>query len=174
MAVGGFPFQASAAGDGTLSLLRTSANKIGIMAVTASGKVQSWELNSSWNPAAGDWMAAGHDAGRTDFNVNSPAVSGPGETALMPRDRVYNWPNPVYGKTTAIRYYTPVAAAVTVRIFDVAGASIAELRGTSIGGVDGEITWDVSNIQSGVYLARVEATGGGQQDVAIIKIAVVK
>jgi hypothetical protein len=40
--------------------------------------------------------------------------------------------------------------------------------------MDSEISWDVSNIQSGVYLARVEARGTSKSEAVIIKIAVVK
>jgi hypothetical protein len=40
--------------------------------------------------------------------------------------------------------------------------------------MDNEVPWNVSNIQSGVYLARVEARGASRSDVVIIKIAVVK
>jgi hypothetical protein len=87
---------------------------------------------------------------------------------------VYNWPNPVYGSTTNIRYYTSENAAISVLIFDLAGQKITELKAQAKGGLDGDLTWDVSGIQSGVYLARVEAVGGGRTEVAIIKIAVVK
>jgi hypothetical protein len=51
---------------------------------------------------------------------------------------------------------------------------ITELHGQSRAGLDGEVTWDVSGIQSGVYLARIEATGGTGSHVAVIKIAIVK
>jgi hypothetical protein len=80
----------------------------------------------------------------------------------------------VYGSTTQIRYYTPEDADITVKIFDLTGAALTELRSRSVGGLDGEITWDVIDIQSGVYLARVEAVSGSRSEVAIIKIAIVK
>jgi len=41
--------------------------------------------------------------------------------------------------------------------------------------MDNETTWSVADIQSGVYLARIEATStSGNSEYAIIKIAVVK
>ena len=41
--------------------------------------------------------------------------------------------------------------------------------------MDNETVWDVSNIQSGIYLARIEASSNNSQtEQAIIKIAVVK
>jgi len=43
------------------------------------------------------------------------------------------------------------------------------------GGFDNETTWTTGAIQSGVYLARVEATGvSGKSESVVIKIAVVK
>jgi hypothetical protein len=93
---------------------------------------------------------------------------------MLPNDRVYNWPNPVYGSTTRIRYYTSIPAEVTVTILTIAGEKITELRASATGGVDEEILWDVSGIESGIYLARVEAVGGGMTEVSVIKVAVVK
>ena len=38
-----------------------------------------------------------------------------------------------------------------------------------------KLSWNVSNIQSGVYLARIEAVGiSGKTESVVIKIAVVK
>ena len=170
----GFPFQISSSGDGSLALFPTAQNRIGIMAVTSSGNLESWEVTSTRVPLAGDWTGYQLDAARSNFNANSSASIPAAGPDLLSKSQVYNWPNPVYGSTTAIRYHTAVAATINVKIYDIAGSSIAELQGTSAAGVDGEITWDVSNIQSGVYLARVEARGGGKTDVSIIKIAVVK
>ena len=93
---------------------------------------------------------------------------------FLPKSRVYNWPNPVYGKSTHIRYYSPEDANVVVTIIDLSGVKITELKGRGTAGMDNEILWNVSNIQSGVYLARIEAKGATQNSSAIIKIAVVK
>ena len=93
---------------------------------------------------------------------------------FLPASRVYNWPNTVYGTHTQIRYYTPEDASISIKIFDLAGLKIAELKSLSKGGLDGEVTWDVSSVQSGVYLARVEATGNSRSQVAVVKIAIVK
>jgi len=41
--------------------------------------------------------------------------------------------------------------------------------------MDNETVWNVSNIQSGIYLTRIEAiSNSGKSEFAIIKIAVVK
>jgi hypothetical protein len=93
---------------------------------------------------------------------------------FFPVSRVYNWPNPVYGSTTQIRFYCLQDANVSIAIFDIAGKKITVLSGKAIAGMDTEVAWDVSHIQSGVYLARVEASNQNQTQARIIKIAVVK
>ncbi len=93
----------------------------------------------------------------------------------FPEERAYNWPNPVYGTSTFIRYYVKENSNINIKIFDLAGALVDELNASAIGGNDNEVEWNVSNIQSGVYLARIEAKGEfGNSAVKIIKIAVIK
>lgn len=93
----------------------------------------------------------------------------------FPEERAYNWPNPVYGNSTFIRYYVKENSKINIKIFDLTGALVDELNANAIGGNDNEIEWNVSNIQSGVYLARIEAKGElGNSGVKIIKIAIIK
>ena len=63
---------------------------------------------------------------------------------------------------------------LTLKIFDLAGDYVAELNDEAQGGMDNETVWDVSNIQSGIYFARIEASTSSQTEQVIIKIAVVK
>ena len=48
------------------------------------------------------------------------------------------------------------------------------LEGSSFPQTDNEIRWDLTNVQTGVYLGRVEADSGSKKEVQVIKIAVVK
>ena len=103
------------------------------------------------------------------------SLSGiPVSSQFFPKDRVYNWPNPVHGGTTFIRYFVKENSGVRITIFDIAGDLVTELSASGIGGVDNEVPWDTGGVQSGIYFARIEATGPGGSGVAIIKIAVVK
>jgi hypothetical protein len=96
-------------------------------------------------------------------------------TGFFPKERVYNYPNPVYDSRTYIRYFVRENSQINIKIFDLAGALVDELNSDATGGFDGETVWNVSGIQSGVYLARVEASAaGGNTEVNFIKIAVVK
>ncbi|HEY4644393.1 MAG TPA: T9SS type A sorting domain-containing protein, partial [Bacteroidota bacterium] len=105
---------------------------------------------------------------------NSPLTGGPVSSDFFPESRVYNWPNPVYDSKTTIRYFVGQDASVSVKIFDLTGDIVDEFSGPGVGGVDNEVEWDVSNIQSGIYFARIKATDGSKSASALIKIAVVK
>ncbi|RKY90309.1 MAG: hypothetical protein DRQ13_12790, partial [Ignavibacteriae bacterium] len=94
---------------------------------------------------------------------------------FFPSGRAYNYPNPVYDGETFIRYYVSEDSKINIKIFDLAGDYVAELNDDARGGMDNETIWNVTDIQSGVYLARIEATSNsGKSEYAIIKIAVVK
>jgi len=94
---------------------------------------------------------------------------------FFPTSRAYNYPNPVYEGETNIRYYVDEDSKINIKIFDLAGDFVDELNDNAQGGMDNETVWSVSNIQSGVYLVRIEAlSNSGKTEFAIIKIAVVK
>jgi hypothetical protein len=80
-----------------------------------------------------------------------------------------------HGYLTHIRYYVPSDASVVVRIFDMAGNLVKAFEGLSAqGGLDNEIDWDVSGIESGAYFAQIEANGPAGSGNAVVTIAVVK
>lgn len=168
--VTGFPLQISSGGKAALALFRTGTGSLGVSSLTSSGHLQAVEIvrpySVVWSQTSGNARHANSDAS----TGNGSAVS----SEFLPRSRVYNWPNPAYGGSTFIRYYTSENAELTITIFDLAGVKITELKAHSTGGLDGEVRWDLSGIQSGVYLARVEAVGATRTETAIIKIAVVK
>lgn len=114
-----------------------------------------------------------------NYHMNSmtaPLASQPvtPTASLMPTDQVYNWPNPVTNGLTKIRFYLSANARVSIGIYSFAGDKVADIQTNGIGGVANEVDWNTSNVQSGVYFARVEAVSSKERDIAIIKIAVVK
>ena len=80
----------------------------------------------------------------------------------------------MYDGVTYIRFFVAEDADVTVKIYDLGGDKVDELHARALGGIDNEIAWDVSGIQSDIYLAKVEATANGKKGEKIIKIAVVR
>jgi hypothetical protein len=175
--LGGYPVQLSSGGEMGLAFFQSAAGNIGIAGLTkpVSGvcALQALELTKSYRSEYIAWSQYLRDARHSNYDATAGG-STPPSNEFLPLSRVYNWPNPVYGTTTQIRYYTPEDASISIKILDLAGLVVAEFQVRSKGGLDGEVPWDVSRIQSGVYLARVEATGSSRSEVAIIKIAIVK
>ena len=105
-------------------------------------------------------------------------------TDLMDADLTYGYPNPTYGENVIFRIQVGQAEKIEINIFDLAGFPVEELNNNfqlhnfsstkyTLNGVV-EIPWDVSNIQSGVYLARVIVSGDGKSEKKIIKVGVIK
>lgn len=160
----------------TLFPMKTSSGAftVGMAAGDVDGRVAVFDFQAPFVSAKVSWPMYRNDEGQTASTLQRTTNARPRTTEFLPKSMVYNWPNPVYGKSTNIRYYVSENARVTVRIFDYAGVKVAELSAQAVGGTDNEILWDVSDIQSGVYLALVEASGGGKTESAVIKIAVIR
>ena len=105
-------------------------------------------------------------------------------TYIMDADLTYGYPNPTYGENVIFRIQVGQAEKIEINIFDLAGFPVEELNKNfqlhnfsstkyTLNGVV-EIPWDVSNIQSGVYLARVTVNGDGKSEEKIIKLGVIK
>jgi M6 family metalloprotease-like protein len=149
-----------------------------IAAMTAGGILYVWDLLSSFQPYG--WNQSYYDELNSNRN-NNPLTQDPinpsqeaGGPGLLPENRVYNWPNPNIDNFTFIRYYLTDAAQVSIKIFDLAGDLVDEFPGPGNANTANQIKWDLNNVQSGVYLARIEAQNSNHNEVRIIKIAVVK
>lgn len=88
-------------------------------------------------------------------------------------DWVYCWPNPT-SDISHIRFTSSTVATASIQIFDIAGRRVKSLSGNSAQAGQFEVDWDVSNVQSGVYIAQAELESDGQTHRSEIKIAVVK
>jgi len=167
--VTGFPISTGQ----TISVTPLLYKQNGVLSVAVMNKSSFSAFNIS---SAGGTIYWGEENGNM---VNNAFVSGPlgisYKTDFFPKAKVYNWPNPVNEGSTHIRYYVSEDSKINIKIFDLAGDYVAELTNTALGGMGNETPWNVSNIQSGIYFAHVEATGtSGKTESAIIKIAVVK
>jgi hypothetical protein len=153
------------------SAIYNDNGKISLAAIDSSKHFYGWNIGSTagtpyWVEENGNNLNNAFVAGATSTNpVNT----------FFPKSKVYNYPNPVYNGQTAIRYYVSENSRINIKIFDLAGDFVAELNNEAQGGYESETIWKVNNIQSGIYLARVEAVGSsGKTESNIIKIAVVK
>lgn len=145
-----------------------------IVAIAEDGFIYVWDFASSYNADASPWPGLFGGLGHLNFNDEFNQPQQPSTNSVMAKNLVYNYPNPTEGNQTTIRYRLNEAADVNIKIYDLAGDFVDELTGPGFPQADNEVTWSLTNIQSGVYLARVEAKGASNSDVKVIKIAVVK
>jgi hypothetical protein len=168
--VPGFPI--SCGGSVSITPVLYNANdKTNLAALNDQNVLSAWSISSVegklyWSEEYGNPQNTSFvDAAENTNRINE----------FFPANRAYNYPNPVYEGTTNIRYYVAEDSKINIKIFDLAGDFVAELNDNAQGGMDNETVWDVGNIQSGVYLARIEASStSGKTEQAVIKIAVVK
>ncbi len=176
----GFPLQAGIGNQSVAAFAfpapPLSVTNVGLaVASSDDGSVTAWKtgaVGGNRQPSL-PWPQYQHDAQHTGLAIES--ITGtPISSAFFPKERAYNWPNPVYEGRTFIRYFVKENAIVKIKIFDLAGDLVTELSGPGVAGVDNEVEWNVADVQSGIYLAHIEANGAGKNDVVVVKVAVVK
>jgi len=98
-----------------------------------------------------NWTNTGEDFSIEMSAHSRAAMSGSGATPTMEVS-----PNP-FNPRTVLSYQLPVAGSVSLRVYDMAGRLVGTL-------VDGwrsagthELTFDASDLPSGMYFARLEA-----------------
>ncbi len=168
-----------AAGDSIIvspALLDIDADgDLELASVTVSGTIYVWDFSpNAAQSTATHWSQLYASPGNTNLPGENIAVNDLQAEGLLPEQFVYNWPNPNIDNFTFIRYRLNESADVRIKIFDLAGDLVKELSGPGVANHDNEVRWDLTGVQSGVYLGRVEASGSGKSDVQVIKIAVVK
>lgn len=148
-------------------------NNIELMAIDNYGFISAWNLDIPDSTINMPWpMASGGFGGNAYLSpsFNKEIVTTPG---FLAEKSVYNYPNPAVNRT-AFRYYVDRQAQVYVTIYDITGEKVAEINGSSPGGVESEVIWDCSDFASGVYFANFEAKAGDLSSKKMIKVALVK
>jgi hypothetical protein len=141
--------------------------------MSKNGALSVWNVPFDVIGESGNWTQWGGDATRSFYTSFKGTTVTP-NSELLPVKKVFCYPNPTEGNVCFIRYtLTKSAQKVNVRIYDLAGDFVTELSGDADPG-DHEIEWNIVNIQSGVYLVRVEAQTPSESRVEFIKLAVVK
>ncbi len=168
--VNGFPLTTGVKLSSEPALLLVNS-KISLAVLNIKNNFSEWNIGAGtgkiyWSEENGSMSSSSYTGSASQQNVSN---------LFFPSNRTYNYPNPVYGNKTYIHYYVAQDSKINIKIFDIAGDFVAELNDVAQGGLEKETAWNVSNIQSGVYLARVEAqSNNGKTETNIIKIAVVK
>lgn len=167
----GFPLPTGGEIKSTPAIINTDGN-FGILVYSIDGYLYGYKTQWAYDSTRIVWRNYLNNKEHNNLNVrtSSSTVTGP----CLPSDKVYNWPNPAYGKSTNIRYFlNGDVTSVKIKIMDLAGELVTTITGTTNKGFDNEVPWDITNVQSGIYIAVVELEGGCGES-ASFKIAVVK
>jgi hypothetical protein len=149
-------------------------DSIGLAVINSEGYLYAWKLNGKYNPDKIAWSGDYANERMSGSQAETKQILTVKSSEYLPKGRAYNYPNPVYGSSTKIRYYLSDNSNVKIKIFDLSGETVKDFSVTGVGGVDNEVEWDVSRIQSGVYLAQIKADSGSKSSSVVIKIAVIK
>jgi hypothetical protein len=135
--------------------------------------VNVWKIGGLIDTSRIMWSGYLADPSHSNY-LTASFVSNKRSNELLPKKFAYNWPNPVYSGSTNIRYFLGKPATVKITIVNLAGEKVEELVGPNQAGLDNEVQWNITNIQSGIYFAQITASGSGEEMSQIVKIAVVK
>ncbi|MDZ7370035.1 MAG: T9SS type A sorting domain-containing protein [candidate division KSB1 bacterium] len=168
----GFPLSCSAEITGSPLLWIDGDNKLSLFCHTADGFIYAWKTDLIVTPES-VWSRFSGDSGNT-FAFLPAGFSGGSERKEAPLEKmIFCHPNPA-SERTFIRYQLrQQAEAVSIRIYDIAGVLVTEIKDNPTQPGVHEAVWELGSVQSGAYLARVEIRGGDSL-VKFIKIAVIK
>lgn len=156
-----------------LRLPHESESHLGFAFCGEDGALSLWRLARPLESGEISWPGRLGDARLR--RVNERLTTGiPPTTEFFPSSRCYNWPNPATEGITKIRFFVSEPARVTVKIYDLAGAKVTELAASALPAFENEIDWVLDGIESGVYVAVVEAVAPGHNASKVLKIAVVR
>lgn len=144
-----------------------------IAAASERGVLYVWDLAGSYSTDVIEWGSYLYDAANSGMSRKQLEVT-PEISDIMPASLVYNYPNPVKGNFTYIRYRLEKQAEVSIEIYNLAGEFVESFSGPGIGNTENEVIWNVDEVESGVYFCRVHADTGSEKKSVICKIAVVK
>jgi len=168
----GFPINTGGRVRSTPAIINSNSS-FGIMVYSEDGYLYGYKTPWAYNDTKVLWKNFLRNSAHTNDGAGSLGTVTSTQPCL-PSDKVYNWPNPAYGKSTNIRYFlNGDVTGISIKIMDLSGELVTTLAGTTNKGLDNEVQWDISNVQSGIYFAILELSGGCSET-ASIKIAVVK
>jgi M6 family metalloprotease-like protein len=147
--------------------------KLNLSLLSADGDIYAFDLMDIYSADRVYWQGYRNDVSHSGRVTGAQNGAAPA-SELLPESSVYNYPNPTEGDATTIRYYLGSAADVTIRIYDLAGEFIREMSGTGHANMHNEVSLNLKDFQSGVYLVRVEAESADNSSISFFKMAVVK
>ncbi len=104
-----------------------------------------------------------------NYDTTATVVNG-----LIDKKRTYIYPNPVRDGKAKVRIFNYSAKKINLKIYDAAGYFVDEIQNNiDINNGVWETEWDVSNIESGVYLIKLIALNNIRTESVILKVGVI-
>ncbi|NQT96728.1 MAG: hypothetical protein HQ562_03200 [Candidatus Marinimicrobia bacterium] len=86
----------------------------------------------------------------------------------------YAYPNPSRANYVKLRVFVESAEEIIIKIYDLAGLHIIDFHLSDLVPHEvNEISWDVTNVESGVYFGYLEARKGNEIESEILKIGII-
>ena len=121
-----------------------------------------------------EWVQVHADPANSRSLVYSTSFTTPESKNLIDKSRTYVYPNPAREGKIVFRVFVEAAQSVEIMVYDVAGYFVRRFTmKTPVQHEVNEITWNVANVEPGVYFAVVNATNGSREESKQIKLAVI-
>ncbi|MDZ7721378.1 MAG: T9SS type A sorting domain-containing protein [candidate division KSB1 bacterium] len=141
-----------------------------LFALSEDGFLNAYGLSDM--PAT--WAQYGGNA-KNQFSMYFETSANPAPEDKNILSKAFCYPNPARGSETFIRFRLQKRAEqVSLRIYDIAGDLLTEIQQVEAAAGDNEIRWELDQVQSGAYIARLQVDSSTETRVKFIKIAVIK
>jgi hypothetical protein len=119
------------------------------------------QIDGGATPIAGidtDIDGEGRNVTVPDIGADEFDIVGVEDEETVPTEYALeqNYPNP-FNPTTTFRYSTPTQSKVVIKVFDILGNEIATLMDEEKSVGTYELTWNASNLSSGIYFYQLNS-----------------
>ncbi|HMA63241.1 MAG TPA: T9SS type A sorting domain-containing protein, partial [bacterium] len=173
--IGAFPLTTNISDTDRLCLMNTTGSQVAFIGTrTGTSHISATKMGTG-KLAASSWYCQAGNTNRSFLLEVVETQQLSEDVPVLNKDKTFCWPNPVKQSTTNIRYFVNRPATVKIDIYDLAGNFVKSFKDEDPDPlVYNEISWNVDNIESGVYFAMLQASDDSGSQKEIIKIMVIK
>jgi hypothetical protein len=133
-----------------------------------------WMFDELSENGGNDWTSwYGDENNSTLIEINYDKVNN-ANNKLIDKKRTYVYPNPIRDGRAKVRVFNYSADKISLKIYDAAGYFVDEIQSNiDVKNSVWETEWDVSDIESGVYLIKLMATNQNRKESTILKVGVI-